>query len=71
MKQLILNIFCFERIVMIGLNPANIVRNKCVILRQNNVSAKNEHLETTASSCPNILRLHLIHNMYMYTYTWP
>ena len=39
MKQLILDIFWFERSVMIGLNPANIERNKCVILRQNNVSA--------------------------------
>ena len=39
MKQLILDIFRIERGAMIGLNPANIVRDKYAILRQNNVLA--------------------------------
>ena len=39
MKQLILDIFQIERSVMIEVNPANIVRNKYAILRQNNVLA--------------------------------
>ena len=39
MKQLTLDIFRIEQSFMIELNAANILRNKYVILRQNNVLA--------------------------------